>query len=191
LPSVQAAVRDRLQRFGLVLVNPTPTIASSTVAPNAAAPVMSSPQRITRISVADAQQKVPFPIRTPTWLPGRLVPRGAIVAPGSTTGNAIGVLVVDIAYGPADGSSGGLHIQQAPNSAAAAYTFPADRAQEANINGYPAVYVKGAWQDAGQWNDAADSGVLSWEMDGFTYLVQFSGLGLTQADLIHIAESLR
>jgi hypothetical protein len=34
-------------------------------------------------------------------------------------------------------------------------------------------------------------GLLSWHDEGFTYVLQFSGLGLSRDDLIRIAESVR
>jgi hypothetical protein len=191
VPGVQAAFRGRLERFGLILIRPTPIPVPSPAQPAVVMPIATPSQPLQRMSMADAQRQVPFPIRVPTWLPNGLMPRGAIVAPGPSADSAVAPLVVDTAYGPASGSGGGLHLQQAPVGVPASYAFPADRAQDTQVNGQSALYIKGAWQAAGQWNDAEDSATLSWEADGFTYLLQYSGLGLTRADLIRIAESLR
>ncbi len=44
---------------------------------------------------------------------------------------------------------------------------------------------------AGIADSSADSALLSWQGGGFTYAMSYSGLRLSQADMIRIAESLR
>ena len=69
--------------------------------------------------------------------------------------------------------------------------MPADRAEPAVVGQRPATYVRGAWRHDDTWDAALDSAILSWEAEGITYVIQFSGLGLSRNDLVRIAESLR
>jgi hypothetical protein len=76
------------------------------------------------------------------------------------------------------------------------YAIPGSIAQGVLVNGRPATYARGVWEKLGgehdvQWNDNADAGMLSWEQDGFTYLLSSYQLGLSSEELIRIAESLQ
>jgi hypothetical protein len=73
----------------------------------------------------------------------------------------------------------GIQIQQGKPSGY--YQVPSSAAQTVKVNGDDAVY----------WKRPADEGLLSWQEGGFTYVMSFSGLGLSQSDMIRIAESLR
>jgi hypothetical protein len=59
------------------------------------------------------------------------------------------------------------------------------------VHGRPAIYARGGNGDRGGWDATVDAGLLSWHDDGFTYVLQFSGLGLSRDELIRIAESVR
>jgi hypothetical protein len=69
--------------------------------------------------------------------------------------------------------------------------FPAAAAQTVKVNGHEAVYARGSSDQSGAWNGKADSALLSWQGAGFTYGVSYSGLGLSQTDMILIAKSLK
>lgn len=117
--------------------------------------------------------------------------RGVLVGSGGSATGELSAVKVILSYVATDGSSKGLHIDQVTGSAAGGLAVPAGQEQAAVVNGRPAVYVHGAWRKDETWDATADSGILSWEAGGFTYLVQYSGLGLTREDLVRIAESLR
>jgi hypothetical protein len=59
------------------------------------------------------------------------------------------------------------------------------------VNGHDAVYAHGSWDQSQNWNSSADSALPSWQGGGFTYVMSYSGLRLSQTDMIRIAESLR
>jgi hypothetical protein len=71
------------------------------------------------------------------------------------------------------------------------YVLPSSAAQNVRVNGHAAVYAHGSWDEFRRWNGTADAALLSWEENGFTYVLSFSGLGLSRDDVIRIAASLR
>lgn len=202
IPSVQAAVRERLQRFGLLLVEPASSIATATpVIPRPTpvqTPVIGTVQRHPWLSIAEAQQQAPFPIRVPAWVPERLTLRGAIASPGASSDKSAAPIIVQLSYGPANQSAGGLLIREVPGSDVDPYEVPARYVQSVLVNGQPALYVQGNWRnldaanmrDDSQWDSSADQIVLSWVADSLTYTLEARGIGLTREEAIHIAASL-
>lgn len=188
--AAQALPHGWQQRFGLVLINATPSPIATAMAQSHAAPVARVAQASPWISLDEAQRQVPFPIRVPAWLPAGLALRGVLVGSDGAVNSEPGAVKVILSYSATDGSSKGLHIDQVAGSAAGGLAVPAGQEQTAVVNGRPAVYMHGAWRKDETWDATADSGILSWEAGGFTYLIQYSGLGLTREDLIRIAESL-
>lgn len=73
---------------------------------------------------------------------------------------------------------------------AGGYVIPSSAAQNVTVHGHPAVYAHGSWNETREWHSDVDSAILSWE-DGFTYVLHYSGLGLSRTDMIRIAESLQ
>jgi hypothetical protein len=71
------------------------------------------------------------------------------------------------------------------------YVLPSSAAQDVRVNGHTAVYAQGSWDEFQRWNRRADAALLSWDENAFTYVLSFSGLGLSRDDVIRIAESLR
>lgn len=192
--AAQGHAGNRHQQAGLVLVDPT---AMAMPAPTAAAsqphPVpIGQPRPLVRLPVAEAQAQVPFPIRLPTRLPPGLIPRGVIVVPPALSGSSMAApSQVDVGYGAADRPAAGLHIQETLGSVDGGYAIDAPQAQPIIVDGHPAVYAPGAWQKDGGWDEHLDSAILSWAADGMTYVLQYSGLGLSRAELVAIAASLR
>ncbi len=174
-----------LQRFGMVLVRPTlvpshtPAAGRPQAEPKADAP---SGPLTPSLTLEEAQQQVSFLIRTPAWLPGDVVYRGALVAPDGT---------VVVSYRGVDDPSKGMFIQMQQGAAAGGYAVPSSAAQQVRVGGHAAVYARGSWDRSGNWNRKADAGLLSWQQDGMTYVLSSSGLGLSRNDMIRIAESLR
>jgi hypothetical protein len=79
------------------------------------------------------------------------------------------------------------------------YGAPLGSAEEVEVNGNEAVFVKGIWVLVDEsrppanntiWDETADAGMLSWEADGFTYILQVSHLRLLRENYIKIAESV-
>jgi hypothetical protein len=170
-----------VQRFGTVLVTPTPTTgAGGGTAPGV---VAESPQQMPRLTLAEAQQLAGFPIPQPSFLPGGVVFRFAFASTDHT-----GVV---LSYGRVGDESSGMFIQIDQGARSGGYAIPASAARTVKVNGHDAVYAHGSWDQSQNWNSSADSALLSWQGGGFTYVMSYSGLRLSQADMIRIAESLR
>lgn len=133
-------------------------------------------------SLVDAQKLVSFPIRTATWLPVSLALEGVRVAPDGTT--------IILLYGHDRGPSG-MFIQMQPGSMSGGYAIPSSAAETVRINARTGVYAHGSWDPKGNWQSSADSALLSWEANGMTYVLSYSGLRLSRQDLIRVAESVR
>ncbi len=200
VPRAEAMVRHALQRFGMVLM-PWPEaerpVPSSAVQTGVA-------ERIRPISLAEAQRQVPFHIPLLTWRPNGLQLQGAMIGRAPSTGrtndraHAQAPLQVMIFYRPRPESPQGVFLQVTQGNVSGGYAFPASAARAVTINGRPATYVHGAWQQthAGdakdlRWDETADYGNLSWAAGGFTYMLSYSQLGLNVEEMIRIAESLR
>jgi hypothetical protein len=175
------------QRFGTVLIGPTalpqrnqPVLDSRTQSKS-----VPSVQNLgtPSLTLAEAQQQAAFPIPTPAWLPPGVVFRGALVVPESRT--------VVLSYRGTEGPLKGMGIQIKQGAPAGGYAIPASAARTVTVLGQAAVYTPGVWDESGNWNGTADAGLLSWQRGGFTYVLSFSGLGLTTADVVRIAESLQ
>lgn len=185
VPPVEAAMGRILRRSGVILVSPTQVPRDSAArGPVTGGVGLSTPQVLPYIGLADAQQRVSFPIRLPSRLPDGMVFRGAVVAPNMTT-------AVDLFFGYADGSPGMIHVAETVGQTTGGYAFPQDRSQAITINGQPALYFRGSWQLNGTWDEAEDSATISWEDGGYSFMVQASRLGITRDALVGIAESVR
>jgi hypothetical protein len=217
VPSVRAAFgRMMQQRFGLVLVEPTPQAATISE------PEEGSQGRLTEkiippISFAEAQAQVPFAIPLPTLLPEGFELWATRVGTGphgesmDEDGNRISIeppVQVILHFKPGESSEDrhhpeatlGLDIMDRTDLHGG-YAVPAGSEADVEVNGNPAVFVRGAWvhldeskppsPDNMTWDDTADAVMLSWEADGFTYTLSGSHLGLTQEEYIRIAESIK
>jgi hypothetical protein len=181
----RAAVGDFLrfafvQRFGTVLVTPTATPAAGA---GTAPGVVAGSQQMPRLTLAEAQQLAGFPIPQPSFLPQGVVFRFAFASTDHT--GAV------LSYGRVGDESSGMFIQIDQGARSGGYAIPASAARTVKVNGHDAVYAHGSWDQSQNWNSSADSALLSWQGGGFTYVTSYSGLRLSQADMIRIAESLR
>jgi hypothetical protein len=163
-----------IQRFGTVLVTPTPSTPPGIERgkKSGATPQAQGGGLMPRLTLAEAQRQAAFPIYQPGYLPDGVTFRYAFVAPDGRT--------VVLSYGRADTRSAGMGIQIEQGMPIGGYEVPAAAAQTVKVNGRDAVY----------WNRGADIGLLSWQSSGFTYVFQWSGLALSRADIIRVAESL-
>jgi len=191
--AAQGHADDRRQQAGVVLVDPAaPAVPAPTAAASQPQPVpVGQPQPLARLPLAEAQARVPFPIRLPVRLPPGLTLRGVIVAPGPSADGMPGPPQVDVGYGAADRPDAGLHIQETLGSLDGGYAIDATKAQQIVVDGHPAVYAPGAWRKDGGWDEHLDSAILSWRAGGTTYVLQYAGLGLTRDDLVAIAASVQ
>ncbi len=151
--------------------------------PSALMPLAKPPavsiEELPPLSVNEAQSKVPFPIPQPGWLPSGLVLRGVYVgAPHS----------LSIAYVPAAAPASdapgkaGLSITVMTEDSRGTIALGGAESRPVFVNGNKGRY----WVVEGK-----DLTMLSWTAGGLRYAVLSSGLGLTQNELLRIAESLR
>jgi len=156
-------------RFGTVLINPTPTSGAGEQPQSGAVP---TGRALPRLTLDEAQQLAHFRIPQPYYLPPGVELRFVYA---STDGSW-----VSLAYGPPGDQSRGVAIQIQQGKPSGYYHVPPSAAQTVKVNGRDAVY----------WSRPGDEGLLSWQEGNFTFVLQYSGLGLSQADMIRIAESM-
>ena len=156
-------------RFGTILVNPTPTSGAGKQPQSGAVP---EGRALPKLTLAEAQRLAHFQIPQPSYLPPGVVFRHASATPEGSW--------VSLAYGPPGDQSRGMGIQIQQGKPSGYYQVPSSAAQTVKVNGRDAVY----------WSRPGDEGLLSWREGNFTFVMQYSGLGLGQADMIRIAESM-
>lgn len=183
VPAAQAGVGMIMQRFGFVLIQPSasaPLISASPSVQSRTTPVAQG-GLIPIVSLAEAQQRVTFHIPQPTWLPAGLTFGGAHVFPPNWA---------QVFYRPVNGSPGGLGVEITQGKPSGGYVYPPEAVQPVSVNGVSALYAHGTGDPPAKWDAQADAGMLSWEADGFTYVVRASELHLSREELIRVAESL-
>jgi len=192
-PDARAKARGWLNQADIVLVPSTSMPSSSTLsAGSAAKPYPQQPtspaQRVAWISVDEAQRHVPFHIATPSFTPSGLRLSGAF---SHDAEDASAIPWVMLGYRGIGADAGSLRIEEAQGQSQGGYTFPASEAKTVSVNGHAGTFVRGSWRDGGQWDRHVNIMTLSWDRDSLTYLLQTSGLKITQADLVRVAESLK
>ncbi len=139
------------------------------------------------LSLQEAQRQVDFAIPVPLALPSGLSFRGALVDTARS---------VYISYRLVNGASGGLGLSITQGSPVGGPSVPATSVQPAVVDGEPAYYVAGDYEDAGpgttaHWNPSADSNQLTWRHNGLTFDLTSEGLHLSEAELIAVAETVQ
>jgi len=217
VPSVRAAVgRIMQQRFGLVLVEPALEDTPATETELEEGEKLTEVKVMPSISLEEAQAQVPFTIPMPTILPEGFDLWAARVGTGphGESMDAEGTRIVIepatqviLAFKPDEASQSRYHPEATLGldildraGLSGGYAAPAGSEQEVEVSGNGAVFVKGAWirpdenkppsSDNIIWDDTADAGMLSWEANGFTYILSGSYLRLSREDYIRIAESV-
>jgi hypothetical protein len=193
--AAQAVVQGWLQRAGIILIpppvpRPTPAPAG---APRAQARPVSTgtATRVAYVGVAEAQRRVAFPIRLAGWLPPRLVMEGAAAGPGSPADGGQKAASVIVRYQLPANAEGDIAIRETTGHRQGGYAFPAAGPEDVTVNGHPATYVHGSYHGDGQWDSNVDVSTMSWDADGITYVLSSEGLGLSRADLLRVANSIR
>lgn len=150
------------------------------------------------LDLTQAQGLVDFRIRIATWVPDSLQLVGIRMYPKPPDFSDYDQRAA-VVYKQADSSSGAstasVTIDEKPGSPVGGPAVPASAAHTVHINGLPAVYVHGSYENKpggpGQWNANADTAELSWQADGITYHLTATGPGLSESDLVQIAASIR
>lgn len=203
-PPARAAVTDIFQRFGLAFIIPSEQEGTQTVTSVAPTPATT---RGAMLTLAEAQQRVPFAIAVPRWTPDHVSFVGAFVSETTISredGTSEPKVTVVLRYQSSNSAnpSALLQLEIVSGSNAAPYLLLRSREQTISLQGQPATYVQGGWSNDGKgdareklgdltWDDTADSSWLSWQARGLTYILSAHGLQLDKAAMVRIAESLR
>lgn len=216
VPSVRASF-DRIiqQRFGLVLVESTQEVMTATETELEEGEILTE-VTIPSISLEEVQGQVPFTIPMPTILPEGLEMWAARVGAGphgesmDEDGNRIVIeppVKIILHFKPDEESRVRYHPEATLGleifdqiDLAGGYAIQTGNEKEVAVNNSSAVFVQGAWTKIEEnepldsnsmiWDATADAAMLSWEANGFTYVLSGSYLGLSQEDYIRIAESV-
>lgn len=208
------------QRFGLVLVDTTQETLPLTETESSGTELEEeetlSEVAIPPISLEEAQAQVPFTIPMPTLLPEGFTLWAARVGTGphgtsmDEEGNIIAnepPIQIILAFKPDEANQHRYHPDATVSLTVfdqtvmdGGYGAPVGSAEEVTVSGNEAVFVKGTWElldevetpGAGNliWDYSADTGILSWEADGFTYVLEVSHLGFSREGFIRVAESV-
>jgi hypothetical protein len=139
------------------------------------------------LSLTDTQRGVDFIIPTPAMLPAGVSFRGGLVdSPRSAY----------ISYRLNDGAPGGLAVWIKEGTPMGGPAVPTGSIQAAEVDGSPAYYVHGDYEDSGpgtvaSWNPNADAEELTWQHNGLTFDLTAGSLQLSKVEFFQIAESVR
>lgn len=185
IPSVRAAV---LRYLGL-------NISASETAPNPAIPAESL---VDSPKVSEISTLAGWNIKTPTWLPAGYQFLDAYY----DTANQM-VLLTFTATRPLPGNdptmteTRAITLIQALNNRLLPLTVaPAAQILDVTINGLPAAYARGAWENdaatgTATWNNAYDLKNVYWQMDSIYLALNTSDALVSQEDLLKMAESIK
>lgn len=127
--------------------------------------------------------KVPFEIPWPSELPEGLLEEDVDIRDLPQT--------IRFIFGPTAGGDGKLIFEVSQGMRAISTPAPIATQQPVLVHGQPGMCVQGAQDKQGQWRADADAGMLEWTVEGFSYRISHTGLGLRCDDLVRIAESVR
>lgn len=144
--------------------------------PNAAA----SSRDVPLVSLHEAQANVAFRIPHLRQLPDGLTLKGVFVEQANPHW-------IRVLYG---NSTATVSLEVNLGARTSDYLVNSSDARTVIVNGKPALYVRGAWDRDGQWHSDARVNMVSWEANGFYYLLQAYNVALEEKDLVAIAESL-
>jgi hypothetical protein len=138
------------------------------------------------LSLAAAQNRVTFTIPTPSTLPNGVTYYGAIVdSPRS----------VMLSYRSVTKASAGLGLSIDEGTQVGGSAVPSGSLEPVQVDGNPAYYVRGDYESSGpgavaHWNPNGNAEELTWRQNGLTFDMTSGGLHLSEAEFIHIAESV-
>jgi hypothetical protein len=145
------------------------------------------------VGLATAQAQVTFHIETAAWLPAGLTLGGVAVFGNDVVDGPSSVSVEYLPIGHT-GPGPGIRIQEHPGTQVGGSAVPASAVEHVTVDGQPAIFVKGDYESprsaVGYWTPSADVEELSWQHGGLTFDMIASGLHLTAADLIRVAQSV-
>jgi hypothetical protein len=145
------------------------------------------------LSLAEAQRRVPFDIHRPTWLPDGLTLAAVFLATPPGTAGADAPPLVVLSYRAPDDAEPSVSLQLSAGPPETGAMGPAPPGRLVTLNDETAVYVHGARQRDGTWDDLADASTLVWTMkrDNVSCVLAQTGLGLGLSEMDRIAASVQ
>lgn len=178
-PSARAALDNLIKQIGgITYIQPEETTDVATPPPDEVSRV-----REERINLSQIQEKVPFEISLPTWVPdGYEVSESVLLRYFNEKFQfaTISWWGANFADGPIE-----LMVGQPVN-----WAMDLAHVEEVQINGQPAGLAKGGWDaDTGEWGGSgAGNLTLTWMRGDLMY--QLRSPGVTPEELIRVAESI-
>lgn len=177
-PAARAAFNGLIVNIGgMIFFEPDESASPATPLPESRVTLV--PEEV--LSLAEAEAKLPYPIRLPTWAPdGFRMGTSVRISyfPGAAPQVTITWYGSDRTVGNIDLLVWGQKVD---------WLVETDDVQEVQVDGQPAALVGGSWNaDTGQW-DGSDL-TLSWMKGDQMYLLRSPGA--PAEDLIRMAESI-
>lgn len=178
-PSARAAFNGLIVEIGgMIFFEPDESPSQGTPLPESQVTLV--PEEI--LPLAEAQAKLPYAIRLPTWAPDGFK-RGTAARISYFPGAAPQVTITWHGSDPRAGNIELMILGQKVN-----WLVETDDVQEVEVNGQSAALVGGSWDaDSGHWNSGSDL-TLSWMKGDEMYLLRSPGAAVE--DLIRMAESI-
>jgi hypothetical protein len=123
--------------------------------------------------------KIPYKSLQPFWLPD-----GLIIKDYDLVNLPKAIRLIFSASPKGEGEVSVETIQGLPEKRE---TYPDAAIQPVTVNGQPGVCVQGSWDESGQWQSEADTGILEWSSEGLAYRISYTELELNCQDLLRIA----
>ena len=178
LPAAPAAFNGLILEIGgITYLEPDETESQAPPLPESQVTIV--PEDI--LPLVDAQAKVPFAIRLPTWLPDGFVMSNSVRI--SYFGEKFTPVIITWYGSNPDVGNIELMIGQRVS-----WLVNTGDVQEVEVNGQPAALIGGTWDvDTNQWQSQSDL-TLSWMKGDVMY--RLSSAGAAVEDLIRVAESI-
>jgi hypothetical protein len=177
-PRARAAFNGLIVEIGeMIFMEPDETARMATPLPESQITLV--PEEI--LPLAEAQAKLPFSIRFPTWVPDGFVRSNSVRI--SYFPNITQAIITWSSSNPRAAIIELMIMDKRVN-----WVVETDNVHELQVNGQPAALVGGGWDaETGQWDSGADLS-LSWMKDEQMY--RLSSPGTPVEDLIRMAESI-
>ncbi len=179
-------VRDGVILGSGLTSSPTRSPASATEYSRPAAETSGMVRAVHYVPLDQARSQLTIPIRLPSRVPADYALAGARVV------NPREIRVQYYSARSRGGHSGGaIGITELQGAATTPYAFPASQVRSVAINGASATYIHGSWSSDSTWDPDADLQTLSWQAENTTFFLQEDNTGLSLAELIRLAETIR
>jgi hypothetical protein len=177
-PAAQAALSYLMREIGgITYIQPDEASSEATPVPGQETTI-----REESMSLAEAQEVLPFAFSLPTW-----VPDGFVMGPSVTVSYfSENYTPARISWWGPDMAAGPIVLIVGPR---VNWQVDLDHVQEVQVNGQPAGLTGGGWDaDSGQWDSVHHNLTLTWMRGDIMY--QLLSPAITAEEIIRVAESI-